>query len=118
MTMIEPFLNTFTVTKDIGNSDLDPKVSSVVNEDFKCVVEMLVGKTFRHGLYRVYRGDQVVQATESVWNVFPKERNTCVAFGYDWLGRHLRYPFSSAARIQLIILSYPTWMFIWNYVHS
>lgn len=84
---LTPFNIKFQITADAGNSGSavplgcgDPMLRGIIN--------ILGGKTFCHGLYRVLRSDQVLEATEAMEGVFPEFEKRIVPFGYDWLGRH------------------------------
>ena len=86
---LTPFLKHFeqTASADCG-AMTSASVLRQVDADFVSCLEQLGGKTFRHGLYRVFRGDQIEDATSAIQRVFPEYRENIVAFGYDWLGRH------------------------------
>lgn len=85
---LEKFSLNFKQTNDIGNGSLNFDTIAKVNLNFIQLVEKLGGKTFNSGLYRVFRGDQIYDATEAIERAFPKSKGRLVAFGYDWLGRH------------------------------
>ena len=85
---VETFLLNFEQTDDAGNGPLNSAVLEKVNESFAQLIQELGGKTFHNGLYRVFRGDQVYDATEAIERAFPQAKGRLTAFGYDWLGRH------------------------------
>ncbi len=82
----DAFCGAFKMTADTGNGDLP--TDAAADEDFVECLGELGGKTFERGLYRVYRGDQVLGATRNMSEVFPEFAKRILVFGYDWLGRH------------------------------
>lgn len=82
----EKFLAAFNCTEDRSPGP-PPKIKGSLAEVVSQVTTELGGKTFEDGLYRVLRGDEVVEATQAAWAIFPQQAKTCVVFAYDWLGR-------------------------------
>jgi hypothetical protein len=81
------FNSKFQITADAGNSG-DAVSLNCGDPMLLEIITALGGKTFCHGLYRVLRSDQVLEATEAMEGVFPEFTRRIVPFGYDWLGRH------------------------------
>lgn len=82
----EKFLNAYNCTED-RTPGSPPKIKGTVGEVVAKVIAGLGGKTFEEGLYRVLRGDEVIEATQAAWAIFPQHAKTIVVFGYDWQGR-------------------------------
>jgi|SRR5687768_12023185 len=57
-------------------------------ENLSEILGVFGGRTFNHGLYRVFLPKQVPSAITSIEGVFPEYRGRLVPFGFDWLGRH------------------------------
>ncbi|WP_321414150.1 T6SS immunity protein Tdi1 domain-containing protein [uncultured Desulfobacter sp.] len=85
--LFEQFYNTFQETADIGNAKIETNFDGI-NDDFRKCIRELGGKTFNNGLYRVFRGDQIQQATELMKKAFPEMNDRIICFSYDWLGRN------------------------------
>jgi len=45
------------------------------------------GASFKNGLYRVIRTEELDSWRDVIGDAFPKYRNKIMPFGYDWLGR-------------------------------
>jgi hypothetical protein len=73
------------------------QVGGLTVPDLPFIIRELGGRTFNHGLYRVFRDDQLVAAREAMEGVFPEYRGRIVPFGFDWLGRHFA---SDLARVE------------------
>jgi len=84
---LAPFIDRFEITADDGNS-VNTTLSKCGDPKLIEIITALGGKTFCHGLYRVLRGDQVLESKEAMEGVFPEFVKRIVPFGYDWLGRH------------------------------
>jgi hypothetical protein len=82
------FIKNFKITNDIGNDKIQKEILKNVDDDFITCINELGGKTFNEGLYRVFRGDQILKASENIIRVFQEANNSIIVFGYDWLGRH------------------------------
>src|SRR5688572_33416999 len=54
-------------------------------ENLSEILSVFGGKTFNHGLYRVFLPKQVPSAIKSIEGVFPEYRGRIVPFGFDWL---------------------------------
>ena len=81
------FYNIYKLTDTTTNTGNELKELGDIDDEFRFCIKELGGKTFNNGLYRVYRDDQVLIATESMKKVFPELNKRIVCFGYDWLGR-------------------------------
>lgn len=81
----DTFLRAFEMTEDNGNGRLPPEA---MDDDLAACLRELGGKTFEHGLYRLFRSDQVSEATQNMAAAFPELAERILVFGYDWLGRH------------------------------
>jgi hypothetical protein len=81
------FLAHYEITTDSGNAAVPSAIKKRVDEDYLFILDRLGGKTFNDGIFRVYRGDQVVEATKTITSMFAAVKITAIAFGYDWLGR-------------------------------
>jgi hypothetical protein len=81
------FLRHYRPTFDDGNAPLPASLKKRVNNEFLCVLDKLGGKTFNHGIFRFYRGDQIKGWTELISNIFVAVQGQGIAFGCDWLGR-------------------------------
>jgi len=95
------FYKKFKITQNIGNTDVELKDT---NEDFRNSIKEIGGKTFNNGLYRVYRGDQLKKATDSMIEVFPELNRRIICFAYDWLGRHFAIDFARQKNNNPLIL--------------
>ena len=84
---LSSFFDSFDVTADSGNAPLVLQ-SPRVDADFIAVIDVLGGKTFNNGLYRVFKGNQVHSVKKDMERFFPEFVKRIVPFGYDWLGRH------------------------------
>lgn len=101
--IFENFYNTFQVTDDIGNAHTKTTFKAMDNS-FKDCIREFGGKTFNNGLYRVFRGDQIQRATDTMKEVFPKMRDRIICFGFDWLGRNFSIDFSRKKNGKPLIL--------------
>src|SRR5688572_23485664 len=84
---LERFNLQFVTTADEKGRDCQP-VLTHTDDDLVQLFHLLGGKTFNHGLYRVLRGEQVSEVTQTLGGVFPEFRGQITAFGFDWLGRY------------------------------
>jgi hypothetical protein len=73
------------------------QLGDITVPDLALIIGELGGQTFNHGLYRVFRADQLASAREAMEGVFPEYRGRIVPFGFDWLGRHFA---SDLARVE------------------
>jgi hypothetical protein len=85
--ILSRFLRTHLMTKDVSNSAAPESVGQSVDSDFCHCIDLLGGKTFNHGLYRVYRWDEIVRYTDRVTELFTPTRGRIVVFASDWHGR-------------------------------
>ena len=53
------FLTQYAVTHDAGNAPIPTRLKRRVDSEILSCLDQLGGKTFNHGIYRVYRGDQI-----------------------------------------------------------
>lgn len=81
------FFSSYVITADEGNADLPPSLNKV-DLMLSDVIDKLGGKTFQGGLYRIFRGDQILDAMRAIVRAFPQLDKRVIPFGYDWLGRH------------------------------
>lgn len=85
--LFDQYYRKFKKTDDVGNIHIEEHFDGMDDEFRECIKE-LGGKTFNNGLYRVYRGDQIQQATDSMRKAFPEMKDRIICFGFDWLGRN------------------------------
>jgi len=85
--LFDQYYRRFRKTDDVGNVHIQKHLEGIDNEFCECIKE-LGGKTFNSGLYRVYRGDQIQQATDSMKKAFPEMKDRIICFSFDWLGRN------------------------------
>ncbi len=52
------------------------------------ILAELGGQTFNHGVFRVFRADQIPAAVQAMEAMFPQYRGRLLPFAFDWLGRH------------------------------
>lgn len=95
---LAPFFRRFRITHDDGNAPLPASIRKKVDDEFLLVFEQCGGKTFNHGIFRVYRGDQIARRTVMISRMFRAIRGQAVAFGADWLGRQFVLDFSEVVR--------------------
>jgi hypothetical protein len=95
---LAPFLRRYKQTGDVGNRTVPASLNRRVDEDFLHCIEELGGKTFNHGLYRVYRGDQIRRYTELVSRLFRGAAGQIVVFASDWSGRQFAIDFAELHR--------------------
>ena len=50
-------------------------------------LKTFAGYTFRNGMYRIHRLEDLPKWTNIVEEAFPRYRGSILVFGYDWLGR-------------------------------
>jgi hypothetical protein len=82
------FLDAFSETATVESGSMDPSTLARVDSDFIYCIEQLGGKSYCGGLYRLFSGDRIGEASEAIQRVFPEFRGKITVFGYDWLGRH------------------------------
>ncbi|QIE99986.1 T6SS immunity protein Tdi1 domain-containing protein [Roseimicrobium sp. ORNL1] len=85
--ILDRFQQFFVATAGTGDRILPSSVDFGV-QNLARIFDELGGKTFNHGLYRVFHPGQLPVVTEAIEGVFPEYRGRIVPFGYDWLGRH------------------------------
>ncbi len=102
--MLYNFINTFKATGDVGNVKASICFEKEHGLFFTTCINELGGKSFNHGLYRVYRSDQINTATYLVEEAFPELKNRIVCFAFDWLGRHFAVDSSRQKNGQHLIL--------------
>jgi hypothetical protein len=85
---LNEFLKVFHVSEDIGNVPMSAASKLKTDPEFAECIERLGGKSFSGGLYRVFRGDQIEEATRAMSRMFPEFDAQLIVFGCDWLGRH------------------------------
>lgn len=88
------FLRHYKVTHDAGNVPTPARVKQRVDDEFLSCLEQLGGKTFNHGIYRVYRGDQLEESSKAVEKVFEDVRKEVIVFASDWSGRQFGLDFT------------------------
>lgn len=81
------FFNNYELTIDSMDDNIEFRMPEFADNDFHDCIRELGGKTFHCGLYRVWNGHQILQATKSMKKVFPELEKRILCFGYDWLGR-------------------------------
>jgi T6SS immunity protein Tdi1, C-terminal len=91
--MFARFLQYFSVTLDSGNSHPPDSIRRKVNTDFCECLQALGGKTFSHGLYRVYPWDKLQEQTARASELFTPTEGHILVFGADWLGRQFAIDF-------------------------
>lgn len=57
-------------------------------EDF---LDTYGGRTFKNGLYRILKNEDVEKWNRIIGDAFPRVNGCIQAFGYDWLGRLFAY---------------------------
>jgi hypothetical protein len=92
------FLSHYEVTHSAGSSTIPTGLKKRLGKEGLFCLEQLGGKTFNHGIYRVYRGDQIEQASEVVGRVFEAVHKKVVAFAADWNGRQFGLDFTELTR--------------------
>jgi T6SS immunity protein Tdi1, C-terminal len=88
------FLRHYRVTHDAGQAEIPPLVQKVVDRDSVSCMHALNGKTFNHGIYRVYRADEIEARTDSILRLFTPLKGRICAFAADWLGRQFVIDFT------------------------
>lgn len=92
------FFASYFVTSDSGNAPVPEIIRNRVDADFLSVLNQLGGKSFNHGLFRVYRGDQLESRTEQLYRQFVAVAGQAIVFAADWLGRQFIIDFSEMKR--------------------
>ncbi|MER8524017.1 DUF1851 domain-containing protein [Mesorhizobium sp. M0644] len=86
--MFEKFRQNFPVDSrmpaDTGNFSLDTKVPGLSE-----LLASFGGASFKHGLYRIIRAQDVARWNARVCLGFPEFTGRITCFGYDWLGTAL-----------------------------
>lgn len=102
--MFATFLAYFAITNEIKNTSVLEITRKEIDNDFRKCIDILGGKTFNEGVYRVFRNDQVHAATLAIERAFPEYVGRILAFGYDWLGRHFVVDFKRTEKSKPLIL--------------
>jgi hypothetical protein len=92
---LKRFLSKYQVTADTRNAPVPAALRKRVDDEFLFCLDQLGGKTFNHGIYRVYRGDQLAAASKIVGEVFRAVQGEAIVFAYDWSGRQFAIDFTT-----------------------
>jgi hypothetical protein len=66
--------------------------------------DIYAGKTFKEGLYRIYKVNEFAKWNAIVGNAFPEFAEHIACFSYDWLGRHFALDFNRKEKNEPLIL--------------
>lgn len=84
---LDQFNQAFEITADPGAVSASSFPVSTA-QDVRDLISVHGGRTFKQGLYRVLRADQLTESREAMERVFPEFRDRIEPFAFDWLGRH------------------------------
>ncbi|SEP36788.1 T6SS immunity protein Tdi1 domain-containing protein [Propionispora vibrioides] len=62
------------------------------------------GETFKEGLYRIHKTDQIAKWNAIIKSAFPEVSKNIICFSYDWLGRHFAIDFGRLDKNEPLIL--------------
>ena len=84
---LDRFKSLYTATAQSENQSASNDHEMPV-PDLTVILAELGGKSFNHGVFRVFRADQIPAAVLTMEAMFPQYRGRLVPFAFDWLGRH------------------------------
>ncbi len=84
---LDKFKSIYTATAQSENQT-SSKDQVIPVPDLAVILAELGGQTFNHGVFRVFRADQIPEAVQAMEAMFPQYRGRLVPFAFDWLGRH------------------------------
>ncbi|MCX6852177.1 MAG: DUF1851 domain-containing protein [Verrucomicrobia bacterium] len=91
---LDRFKSLYTVTAKSENQSASNEPAFPV-PDLAPIIAELGGQTFNHGVFRVFRADQIPAAVQDMESMFPQYRGRLVPFAFDWLGRHFAMDLAS-----------------------
>lgn len=104
--MFDKFCKTF----DVKFKDFDTKLKeshlAILNQSLGAVTFMkeFQGQTFKEGLYRVHKTNDLDKWNNIVFETFPSYTNKIFCYSYDWLGRHFALDFTRRLEGEPMIL--------------
>jgi hypothetical protein len=84
---LDRFKSIYTATAQSENQSAS-KGQEIPVPDLAVILAELGGQTFNHGVFRVFRAEQIPAAVQAMEAMFPQYRQRLVPFAFDWLGRH------------------------------
>ncbi len=82
------FLDNFSEDQQCENGQIADEILERVDSDFTKTIELLGGRSFSEGLYRVIPGHNIAASLANLLVAFPEYEGRIVPFAYDWLGRY------------------------------
>ena len=82
------FRKAYKVSKIWLSTIMDYNVLYKTTDALQDFIKEFGGKSYNHGIYRIYAAGQIEAATERIERAFPDFKGRIVCFAYDWLGSH------------------------------